>query len=119
MRPLSTVLLLASLFSVTSAFVGPTQDLVRILGPQGVNLWKLQAKEAALAPESQNIPVYPHDGRGFQFQQSMQLADGKKRRKVQKGKKDRYAECPPQWFVQPLDHFERRMRNIRGSRGAG
>jgi hypothetical protein len=107
MRPLSTVLLLTSLLSATSAFVGPTQDLVRILGPQGVNLWKLQAKEAAIVPEPQNIPVYPHDGRGSQSQQPMQLADGKKGRKGKKGKKDRYAEFPPQWFVQPLDHFDK------------
>ena len=107
MRPFSTALLLASFFSATSAFDGPTQDLVHILGPQGVNLWKLQAKEAALALESQNIPVYPHDGRGSQSQQPIQLADGKKGRKGRKGKKDRYAEFPPQWFVQPLDHFDK------------
>jgi hypothetical protein len=113
MRPFSTAILLASLFSATSAFVGPTQDLIRILGPQGVNLWKLQAKEAALqaqaqSQEAQNIPVYPHDGRGSQ-QQPMQLADlnGKKGRKGKKGKKDRYAEFPPQWFTQPLDHFDK------------
>jgi len=61
-------------------------ELLRMLGPQGVNLWKLKQQQQ-------------HAGSVLQNQ------DASTDYSYEAG--DRYAEeFPEQWFDQPLDHFD-------------
>jgi hypothetical protein len=79
MRPTLVSALVTSL-----GFVYTTTALLRdtehILGPQGVNLWRLKETHSAQT--------------GFKVQETTDQLSW------------RYEEFPPQWFTQPLDHFE-------------
>ncbi|KAJ7758085.1 serine carboxypeptidase S28-domain-containing protein [Mycena maculata] len=62
-------------------------DHLRILGPQGVNLWKLEkAAAAAATPE-----LFAQDGSSQLFQDT----------------EDSIAGFKAQWFRQPVDHFDK------------
>lgn len=62
-------------------------DYLRVLGPQGVNLWKLE-KAAAAAAAGPKFMV--QDGSGFHMDAE-----------------DNVAGFKAQWFRQPVDHFDK------------
>ncbi|KAH7909806.1 serine carboxypeptidase S28-domain-containing protein, partial [Hygrophoropsis aurantiaca] len=77
--------LVLPLLSLSCANAASNTDLIRILGPQGVNLWKLNAlRNSQSAP-----PLFFQDSSKIAFQESRILSD----------------EFPDQWFEQPIDHF--------------
>lgn len=65
-----------------SGAVASAADRIRVLGPQGVNLWRLEQKAR------QSTPVIVAQEEANQFAITNK------------------AEFPPQWFEQPLDHFD-------------
>ncbi|GBE84978.1 Probable extracellular serine [Sparassis crispa] len=85
MRSLSCVLLflLVPLYGFAT-----DSDLVRVLGPQGVNLWKLDVAEAARKLD-RTAPL--HVAQGLLEQQPLAAPSTGK--------------FPAHWFTQPLDHF--------------
>ncbi|KAK2465427.1 hypothetical protein APHAL10511_002781 [Amanita phalloides] len=83
------LLLLASFASVHAA-----RDPTRILGPQAVNLWKLEKLHRARAVANNDVAQSP-----FTFQ--AQDGDNSGQSDVPMAK----VEFEPHWFEQPLDHF--------------
>ena len=78
-NPWLTIALSVALISVHAT---PTSDLLRVMGPQGINLWKLQQSSGA------------HDRTlGFKIQETGKLSPVYP------------AEFPAYYFQQPLDHF--------------
>lgn len=76
-------------------------DLIRLLGPQGVNLWKLSAaatdRAQASAVHSSVSGLVVQDSTSSSYD-----ADDHP-----------YPEFPEHWFVQPLDHFSNRAEVFR------
>jgi hypothetical protein len=82
------VLALAALSAaLTAGALSPTSAQIRVLGPQGVNLWQLDN------PKAQHRSMY-----------ASQDAPAQQPLKQSKPKKD--AKFRAQWFEQPLDHFD-------------
>ena len=69
-------------------------DLIRLLGPQGVNLWKLNAASDRSSVRSSET--------GLLVQGSSPLSADLP-----------FPEFPEHWFVQPLDHFSNRTEKFR------
>jgi hypothetical protein len=85
---------------VSIATCSPNPDFLRIFGPQGVNLWKLETSKASLG-DTTRLSNIAKD-RPPSFAQSTNLNN--------LGLPDAYkpgipTEFPAQWFIQPLDHF--------------
>ncbi|KZT12085.1 peptidase S28 [Laetiporus sulphureus 93-53] len=76
--------LISLLFSLCS--VALDASVVHLLGPQGVNLWKLDAARRARSTN------HPH---GLVVQQANDFSEYS----------DAPVEFPERWFTQPLDHF--------------
>lgn len=74
---------------ILTASAAPKSDLLRVLGPQGVNLWKLEKSQALPSSRSAN-------GVGLFVQDSDALP----------GSQDNF-DFRAQWFQQPLDHFSK------------
>jgi hypothetical protein len=69
-----------------SANAAPNSGLISLLGPQGVNFWKLDKAKPVAATRLPGILV----------QDSVKLQDP-----------NGTPEFPVQWFQQPLDHFSK------------
>ena len=71
---------------------------VRLMGAQGVNLWKLEQQERLMnsaAPARGTKSPARHMGVSLEDKSAQQV--------LQPSLKD--TDFPPQWFEQPLDHF--------------
>ena len=88
--------LTAGAFTVINAAQNPTRRL-HFLGPQGVNLWKLEKLREARADNAFQSSL-------FHFQ--AQDGDSNAYPEIPP-KKASYQEFEPQWFEQPLDHFSK------------
>lgn len=71
-------------------------DQIRILGPQGVNLWQLDNLKAT------RKSIFSKDTEELGAQKSLNSEGSYK-------KKPQY-EFPAQWFRQPLDHFDKHSK---------
>ena len=82
---------------------GPNRDshMIRILGPQGVNLWKLDNSHAIQGQRSaQNSRLFVQDS-----QSQVRLDLGENKDKNSGGFR-------AQWFQQPLDHFDPKSQHV-------
>ncbi|KAF8228544.1 peptidase S28 [Tricholoma matsutake] len=83
---------IALLHFITPTYCAPSPGLLQLLGPQGVNLWKLEAAKAAneftSSPASNKSPALL-----VQDTQVPPMQD------------PRTMDFRAQWFQQPLDHF--------------
>jgi len=79
-KPWQAVALSAALFSVHAT---PSSDLLRVMGPQGINLWKLQQSSQA---HDRTVGLIVQGDTG----------------KLNLGSS---VEFPAHYFEQPLDHF--------------
>jgi hypothetical protein len=88
--------LLASALLSTS--VNAAANTLQVLGPQGVNLWKLQRARAF-----ESTPVFPKQSYGLVVQDTSASSS------LNLGQATARAESdfPERWFVQPLDHFSK------------
>ena len=71
-------------------------DQIRILGPQGVNLWQLDRLSASTKS------IFSKDAKDFGTQKSFGSEEAYR-------KKPRF-DFPAQWFRQPLDHFDKHSK---------
>lgn len=78
--------------TATTAYAQSKADQIRILGPQGVNLVKLDQYHSKLAAAQGQLA--PQDGT------QQPLTDAKKK-----------PEFRAQWFQQPLDHFDKKSKH--------
>jgi hypothetical protein len=78
--------------TATTAYAQSKADQIRILGPQGVNLLKLDQYHSKLASAQNHIT--PQDG-------TQQPLTGAKKK----------PEFRAQWFEQPLDHFDKKSKH--------
>ncbi|KAF8885674.1 serine carboxypeptidase S28-domain-containing protein [Gymnopilus junonius] len=85
-------LVFAAICLVASTGASSSLDQIRILGPQGVNLWQLDKLEAT------RKSTFSKDTEELGAQKSFSYEDSYK-------KKLEY-DFPAQWFRQPLDHFD-------------
>ncbi|TFK34727.1 serine carboxypeptidase S28-domain-containing protein [Crucibulum laeve] len=97
------------LFSVTVIAYATPQDLIRVLGPQGVNLWKLEKAQALRALAGSRIAKDP----GLVVQegaldQKIYAENGSAGLEKEKKKKKKSGTFRPQFFEQPLDHFSKK-----------
>lgn len=79
----SFTLLLSTVVLQTALATNTDEDL-RVLGPQGINLWKLNKQTSAVSAHS-----------AYSAQGSQQIPLNARP----------YPEFPAHWFKQPLDHF--------------
>ncbi|KAF4617719.1 hypothetical protein D9613_006175 [Agrocybe pediades] len=86
-------LLLTSLCLVITGDALSGLDQIRVLGPQGVNLWKLEKQHA------QNQKIFSKDSESF-AQKPLGVQDTSRPA----------ADFPAQWFKQPLDHFDKNSK---------
>ncbi|KAJ3510022.1 hypothetical protein NLJ89_g4906 [Agrocybe chaxingu] len=88
-----------SVFSLAICLVGLvdalTPNQLRVLGPQGVNLWKLD--------KNTPIPTFRKEHE-FTFQDSEQVP-------LNSESKSKKPEFRAQWFKQPLDHFDKHSKH--------
>lgn len=89
--PFASLLLAAC--AHTYAEAARHSNLIRILGPQGVNLARLDAQAAA--------QPFSKDSAEFGVQEVLSTGNGK-----------RTYEFRAQWFQQPLDHFSKDSRHV-------
>jgi hypothetical protein len=83
-----TSLVFAILYLTVSSIAFSQVDPARILGPQGVNLWKLGKHHRT----AQNV----HDAKDVLQKSSRAM-----------GENPKSYDFPVQWFRQPLDHFDK------------
>jgi hypothetical protein len=81
--------LLASFFLLFSVHALPSSDILRVLGPQGVNLWKLQKSRSPSISRGSSDIVVQEDTTYLESEP------------------DTISGFRAQWFRQPLDHFSR------------
>ncbi|KAF8157984.1 peptidase S28 [Crassisporium funariophilum] len=86
------------------AYASPASDLVRVMGPQGVNLWKLDAQ----AKSSSTRNLIAQDSQSQQTFNSKSEGGGKNPKTKTKTKT---SDFRAQWFRQPLDHFDTKNRH--------
>ncbi|KAF9013147.1 serine carboxypeptidase S28-domain-containing protein [Cyathus striatus] len=99
---LTRALLIFSLVLNVNAAIKP--DALRVMGPQGVNLWKLErAREQELSSSSGRGASVRKDPGLVVQDPSVSLFAGDE----EKMEKDYEAEFPGKWFRQPLDHFDK------------
>lgn len=84
-RLLSVPLLLCS---IAAPVLASDADLVRLLGPQGVNLWKLN-KQQQQQQHSGSVLQNQDASSDYAYEAQSKYAE----------------EFPAKWFEQPLDHF--------------
>ncbi|KDR82923.1 hypothetical protein GALMADRAFT_238593 [Galerina marginata CBS 339.88] len=96
----TTSLVFATICLVASASALSKADQVRILGPQGVNLWKLD--DHRKASQKQKFRKDPGDFGQDASQKSFDTNDVSTLSK----------EFPAHWFRQPLDHFDKNSKEF-------
>jgi len=87
-----TSLLFTSICLLATVSALPGIDQIRVLGPQGVNLWKLDKKRAE----------------DHSFSKDSEILGQKPL--VMKHISALLADFPAQWFRQPLDHFDKNLK---------
>ncbi|EIW81201.1 peptidase S28 [Coniophora puteana RWD-64-598 SS2] len=98
MLTLSRLVLLAAL---PLAYAVPPTDIIRLLGPQGVNLWRLDkaSRKASSVADNVQAPVAHNNHAQITFGSPGFDNDDAVTSSSQ------YPEFPDQWFNQPVDHF--------------
>lgn len=89
-----TSLVFATLYLAVSSSAFSQADHARILGPQGVNLWKLDKHHS---PPKTALNVYD--------------AQDVLQKPSRAGKPPKTYDFPAQWFRQPLDHFDKNSKH--------
>lgn len=102
-RLLLPLLLLSFTSFVTSKAPAANPRLLQVLGPQAVNLWRLDQQEAHEQVASRRD--LPHR-KGLTVQDGWQPTEAEYL-EVQQARDASATEFEPQWFEQPLDHFDK------------
>lgn len=103
-RSLLVPLLVLSLTCFTSSKLPPASPhLLQVLGPQAINLWRLDQQEA---------PEHVASRRDLPLRKGLTVQDGWKPTdedflEFQDAQDTSVKEFEPQWFEQPLDHFDK------------
>lgn len=84
--------------TASSTYALSTLDQIRVLGPQGVNLWKLEKHAQKVSNQKLNAAGIRQDSDAAQT--TFKIT----------GDSSPPQKFPAQWFRQPLDHFDNKSK---------